>query len=238
MIRLRIADPHAVWKAALTAIVIDPSLGSDEEFSKSGSGIIIAEAIVLTNEHVVAGCKQVAVAPGIPARVLAADADKDLAVIKAAIPLGAPVPISNGNTLGEDADLFTGGFPGIGLNDPDFAMTSGRLSSRKLSGDDIKNYWLLTNQINPGNSGGPLMDETGLVVGVVSAELPVTGIVKKNAPKNARDGMAIRAETVRGFLDDHKIAFESAEKGPLANAAADMRHHAAAASVLVECFED
>lgn len=236
LLRLRIDDPYAMWDAAEYSIRLDPSLGRDRDLVKSGSGIVIGDGVVLTNEHVVAGCSQMAVAPGLPARILASDADKDLAVIRTPIPLGQPVPLSADNSLAPEMDLYTGGYPGIDLANPNFAMTTGRLSARKIDSDDADRYWLLSNQINPGNSGGPLMDDTGRVVGVITAELPVTGIVKKSAPKKAKEGMAVRSEIVRAFLDAHGIAYTTAAKGPVADAAADMKHHAAAVTVLVECF--
>lgn len=235
--RLRVEKPKAMWDAAEFAIEIDPSLGTDSQFTKSGSGIIIGPDLVLTNEHVVAGCTQMAVAPGLPARVLASDADKDLAVIKTTIPLGSAVPFAPTNTLPTDMSLYTGGYPGIGSDAPTFVMTTGKLSTRKIGSDDARDFWLLSNQINPGNSGGPLFDDSGRVVGVVAAELPVTGIVKKTAPKGGHEGMAVRSEWARAFLDKHKIAYTTAEQGPVTNAAADMETHAAAATVLVECFE-
>ncbi|WP_374384648.1 tetratricopeptide repeat-containing serine protease family protein [Dongia sp.] len=236
LLRLRVEDPYAMWDAAEFAIAIDDSLGRDADFTKSGSGIVIGDNLVVTNEHVVAGCKKMAVSPGLPARVLASDAARDLAVIKTSIPLGTPVAIASGNEIAPEMALYTGGYPGLGDDDPTFVMTDGRLADRKLKGDDVLNYWLLTNQIHSGNSGGPLLDSSGLVVGVVAAELPVTGIVKKDAPKNARNGMAIRAEILRGFLDEHDIAYGRADKGPVADAAAGMKRHAAAITVLVECF--
>ncbi|MDY0871949.1 tetratricopeptide repeat-containing serine protease family protein [Dongia rigui] len=235
--RLRVERPKAMWDAAEFTLEIDPSLGTDAQFAKSGSGIVIGSDLVLTNEHVVSGCTQMAVAPGLPARVLASDAGKDLAVIKTTIPLGSPVPFAPGKTLAPEMTLYTGGYPGIGSDAPTFVMTTGQLSTRKIGTDDAPDYWLLSNQINPGNSGGPLFDDSGRVVGVVAAELPVTGIVKKSAPKGAHEGMAVRSEWARAFLDQHHIAYTTAETGPVKDAAADMERHAAAATVLVECFE-
>jgi S1-C subfamily serine protease len=236
MVRLRIADPYAMWGAADFARDIDPALGKEGRLRKMGSGIVIGEDVVLTNEHVVSGCDLAVVSPGLPARVLASDAAQDLAVIKTGIALGEPVPLSGSDDLSTEKDLYTGGYPGIGAAAPDFVMTVGRLAARKISAKDGQDFWLLTNQVHPGNSGGPLMDGSGLVVGVISAELPVTGIVKKDASKDARNGLAIRAAIVRDFLDHHGIAYRTAGAGPVGNASADMKRHAAAATVLVECF--
>ena len=124
----------------------------------------------------------------------------------------------------------------LGTAEPTFVMTTGRRSERKVTGDDMDLYWLLTNQIDPGNSGGPLIDASGRVVGVVAAELPVTGIVKKSAPVGLKEGMAVRAGVVRAFLDRHGIAYRTVAQGSVPKTAADMKRHAAAVSVLVECF--
>jgi S1-C subfamily serine protease len=236
LLRLRIEDPAAVFAAAEYTIIIDPSLGSDDDFSKFGSGIVIGNGVVLTNEHVVAGCSQMAVAPGLPAQIVATDPASDLAVIKTRIPLGDPAAIAPDDTLSAEMDLYTGGYPGVGTAEPTFVMTTGRRSERKVTGDDMDLYWLLTNQIDPGNSGGPLIDASGRVVGVVAAELPVTGIVKKSAPVGLKEGMAVRAGVVRAFLDRHGIAYRTVAQGSVPKTAADMKRHAAAVSVLVECF--
>lgn len=237
--RLRKAEPEAMWNAALYTIEIDPSLGTDSDFKKWGSGILIGPDLVLTNEHVVESCTQMAVAPGLPARVLATDADKDLAVIKTTVQLGASVPFAPGNTVPGDMQLYTGGFPEVDKDTDEarFTMTTGRLSDRKADAETARSFWLLTNQIHPGNSGGPLFDDSGRVVGIIAAERPITGIVKKTAAKGGHEGMAVRGDQARAFLDLHKIAYTTAETGPVTNAAADMENHAAAATVLVECFK-
>jgi len=73
------------------------------------------------------------------------------------------------------------------------------------------------------------------VLGVVVAHIPVTGIVKKSTPKGLQDGIAIRLGAVRSFLDRNKVSYGVVDQGPV-RTAADMRPHAAAISVLVECF--
>jgi hypothetical protein len=64
----------------------------------------------------------------------------------------------------------------------------------------------------------------------------VTGIVKKSAPVGLKEGMAVRAGVVRAFLDRHGIAYRTVAQGSVPKTAADMKRHAAAVSVLVECF--
>lgn len=234
--KLRIADPRAMWDAALAATKLDGSIGSEDEMAGSGSGIIVADNIVITNEHVVEGCTQMSVGPGLAASIVAKDAKRDLAILRTKVSLGDPAALADEAEIPLEMKLRTGGYPGIGDAEPNFVTTSGQRSTRGL-GVEEDEYWLLTNRIDSGNSGGPLLDETGLIRGVVFASLPVTGIVKKSAPKT-REGMAIRIDTVKAYLTENKIAFARAAKGPVAaGTAADMETHIAAVTVLVVCFQ-
>lgn len=235
LLRLKTAEPREMWRAAMSALAIDDNDGGMGDVLGSGSGIVLGDGIVLTNEHVVEHCDRMSVAPGIPAKVVAKDAERDLAVLRTGIQVGAVASLATSPEIGADDRLFTGGYPGIGTDDPTFVVTEGKKSSRDL-GKETADYWLLTNTINPGNSGGPLLDDSGLVRGVVFAALPVTGIVKKTAPKRAHEGMAIRLDTVKGFLDEHKVAYRTLAKGEVAKAA-DMEKHIAAITVLVTCLQ-
>lgn len=231
---LRIADPDAMWEAVVTATTLEDNLGSEDEIAGSGSGVVVADNMVVTNEHVVEGCSQMGIGPGLDAAVVAKDAKRDLAILRTGVTLGPPADLSDKADIAPETVLRTGGYPGIGDAAPSFTITEGERSKRDL-GEESKDYWLLTNRIDPGNSGGPLLDETGLVRGVVFASLPKTGIVKKSAPKT-REGMAIRIDTVKDFLDEHKIAYRTAAKGDV-GAAANMENHIAAITVLVVCFK-
>ena len=233
-LRLKTEDPEALMGAAIHAIGIDPSLGSLDDLAGIGSGIVIGDRLVLTNNHVIRGCGKVAVAPGLPARVKVADEKVDLAVLQTNFDVGDSAVFAQEDKIAEGEVVHTAGFPGPGDSMPNFKMTTGTLTKRPLGELEGAN-WRLTNEVAPGNSGGPLMDGGGRVLGVVVAHVPVTGIVKKTAPKGLHDGIAIRLAVVRGFLDRNKIAYSEAATGPVMSAA-DMRPHAAAISVLVECF--
>jgi S1-C subfamily serine protease len=237
-LRLKTAAPAETWRAAIDSFSIEDSLGDVGNIAGSGSGIVLSDSIVLTNEHVIEYCDKVAVAPGFPAKVVAKDAARDLAVLKVATPVGKVATLATEAPIGAEDALITGGFPGTDLDDPTFAMTEGQRSKRDL-GDAGDEYWLLTNQIGSGNSGGPLLDASGLVRGVVFASLPVTGIVKKSAPKGGKEGMAIHLDTVKGFLDQHRVSYRKAATGPVQPGdAAAMKSHAAAITALVVCLQD
>lgn len=234
-LRLKTEDPEALMDSAIHAIGIDPSLGSLDDLAGLGSGIVIGEKLVLTNNHVISGCAKVAIAPGLPVRVKFADSEADLAVLQTDFPVGDIAVFAQNDEIKEGAEVYTAGFPGPGDSMPNFKMTTGQLANRGLGELDDEN-WRLTNAVAPGNSGGALMDASGRVLGVVVAHIPVTGIVKKDAPVGQQDGIAIRLGVVQRFLGHNKVAFAQVAEGPV-KTAADMRPHAAAISVLVECFD-
>jgi S1-C subfamily serine protease len=236
LLRLKSAKPAEMWHANMRAIAIDDSQGRIDDILATGSGIVIAEDVVVTNAHVVEGCTRVTVAPGIPAKVIAGDAKRDLAILRTAIPAGEIATLAADPDIAPERPLLTGGYPGDGYDSPTYAVTEGRLSQRKVGEVDEVDFWLLTNKIGAGNSGGPLVDEGGLVRGVVFASLPITGIVKKSAPKGGREGMAIRLAILKDFLNEHKIAYRSAT-GEAPASRADLATRIAGMTVLVTCFQ-
>ncbi|MBI1373815.1 MAG: trypsin-like serine protease [Phycisphaera sp.] len=143
-----------------------------------GSGFIVhPEGYIVTNAHVVDGADQVEVTladgSALPARVLASDSQKDLAVIKVDPPAGVKL---HAVELGDSSDLLIGE-PAIAIGNPlgyEHTVTSGIVSatnrelplSQELS---LKGLIQTDASINPGNSGGPLLNAYGQVIGVNSA---------------------------------------------------------------------
>jgi serine protease Do len=141
-----------------------------------GSGSIIHPAgYVLTNAHVVARADELFVhlsdGQRLPARLVAALADDDVAVLKIDPP--SPLPVV---TLGRSDDLLVGettiaiGNP-VGLG---HTVTTGIVSAldRELNparGVSFKGIIQTDAAINPGNSGGPLLNILGEQIGVTTA---------------------------------------------------------------------
>ena len=149
---------------------------SGSQGSGSGSGVVIrSDGYILTNNHVVAGSRelQVLLANGrqVAAQVVGLDPLTDLAVIKVS---GVDLPPA---TLGDSRSLKVGdtvvaiGSP-LGLTG---TVTSGIVSalSRQVgagpAGGTVFNAIQTDAAINPGNSGGALVDLGGTVIGINSA---------------------------------------------------------------------
>ncbi len=137
-----------------------------------GSGFLVdGSGLVVTNNHVVEGSTYLAVQfdqkRKVPAQLLAANADKDIAVLRvnlSAFPesvIAPLVPSDSASQLVVGERVFTIGNP-LGREK---VLTTGVISKveEKSITSDIN--------INPGNSGGPLFNLRGQVTGITTAGL-------------------------------------------------------------------
>jgi S1-C subfamily serine protease len=143
----------------------------------AGTGMIAtADGHVLTNAHVVAGAQEIEVlltdGRSLPARIVGADAEGDLAVLKVdaqnlpVAPLGDSEKVKVGDTvIAVGHALALPGGP---------TVTQGIVSAldrsiREANGAVLRNLIQTDAAINPGNSGGALLDSAGNVIGVNTA---------------------------------------------------------------------
>ena len=142
----------------------------------TGSGVLVSpDGLILTNNHVIDGAKEVAISLSdgrrFGARTLGRDADTDLAVLRGetseTLPVAAlanskgvrqgQIAIAIGNPLGFQSTVTAGIVSAVGR--------SLRAQNGRLIGDVIQTDAAL----NPGNSGGPLANSAGQVIGINTA---------------------------------------------------------------------
>ncbi|MFC6090261.1 S1C family serine protease [Saccharothrix lopnurensis] len=147
-----------------------------------GSGVVLSgDGRILTNNHVVAGARQVTVtlADGrtVDASVLGSDASSDLAVLRAEGVSGLTPAVF------ADSDQVRIGDQVVAIGSPEGlqgTVTSGIVSALDRTvtvpattgrRDAAVSYQAIQTDasINPGNSGGPLVNAAGEVVGINSA---------------------------------------------------------------------
>jgi serine protease Do len=143
-----------------------------------GSGFVIhRDGWVLTNAHVVEGAEVVEVdfgadEPRVPARVVGADAECDVALLKidAKRPLST-VPLGDSDHVVVAEWVLVIGSP-FGL---DHTVTlgivshTGRSDIAPLGRPGSYDFIQTDASINPGNSGGPVMNLRGEVIGIATA---------------------------------------------------------------------
>src|SRR6266851_5430765 len=139
----------------------------------SGSGFIIdADGSILTNNHVVDRAERITVKLSdgrtLRARLIGADPDTDIALIKVDGQSGLPVaPLGDSSTLRMGEWVCAIGNP-LGY---EHTVTVGVVSylGRKLFDKSLDNYIQTDAAINFGNSGGPLINARGEVIGINAA---------------------------------------------------------------------
>lgn len=153
----------------------------EQEVSSSGSGIIIGQnndsILIVTNNHVIEGAKEITVAfcddTAAAATVKGADSSADLAVLEVSTKnmeadtlkkiKVAALGSSDNLRVGEPA-IAIGNALGYGQS-----VTVGYISAlnREVDMDDVSMQLIQTDAaINPGNSGGALLNAGGEVIGI------------------------------------------------------------------------
>lgn len=170
----------------------------------SGSGFRINKDMVLTNHHVVEGCRKLLV-NGQPAAVVGSDNNADIALLTVKNLSGEVAQIRlEPARVGED--IAVAGFPLRGLLSG-FNMTRGSVSSLSGIGGDTR-LLQITAAVQPGNSGGPVVDGAGRVVGMVVSKLSWKTVSMTGAmPENVN--FAINGNTLASFLQAHQAGFAS-----------------------------
>lgn len=142
--------------------------------TSSGSGFIVRNGWIATNEHVVSGSSEVQIrfsnqqiATG---RVRWSNATEDAALISVqSWPSGAQVaPQASWETASVGDQIWTIGAP----YSLEWTLTGGYLSAKRNEIDNQSNFQF-DAAISPGNSGGPLIDRCGRVIGIVTFQMTV-----------------------------------------------------------------
>jgi S1-C subfamily serine protease len=139
----------------------------------AGSGVIVdgQRGLVLTNNHVVEGARQIEVSltdrRRFPAELVGTDPATDLAVLRIRGPELPALP------LGDSGRLQVGDYV-VAIGNPfqlGQTVTAGIVSAldRGIDPQGYESYIQTDAPINPGNSGGPLIALDGSIVGINSA---------------------------------------------------------------------
>jgi serine protease DegQ len=147
--------------------------------SNLGSGVIVSpNGYILTNHHVVEAAEeiQVALADGktLPAHVVGADPETDLAVLKIDANNLPAITFAQADSLNVGDWVLAVGNP-FGVGQTVTAGIVSALGRTHLGINTFENFIQTDAAINPGNSGGALVDAAGNLVGVNSAIYSRTG---------------------------------------------------------------
>jgi len=192
-----------------------------------GSGVIVTnEGHIITNNHVVDQVDEIEVQLSDgrtkKARLVGADSQLDLAVLKIDDPGVKPLKLADSDTVQPGDFVLAIGNP-FGLQE---TVTDGIISWKgRPNSTDFRGDLLQTNAaINPGNSGGPLINLRGEVVGIneqiVSSSGGSQGIgfaIPSNTVRTALESVLKHGRIIRGYLGIVSRAAQSEQQSATDN---------------------
>ena len=184
-----------------------PPPGTGREVS-SGTGFIIGDRQLLTNDHVVRDCRNLrartAEGREITATTRARDNRRDLALLDLREPAGPPLAFRAEPAIRRGESVVTYGFPLAGMLSSGPTLTTGDISA--LAGlADNRAHFQISAPVQPGNSGGPLLDLAGNVVGVITSKLNAQRVAQRTGDIPQNVNFAVKAEEVLAFLREQRI---------------------------------
>lgn len=178
-----------------------PGISRERVEQSLGSGVVVrADGIAVTNYHVIKDATEIRVVFNdgreLPARILDADPQMDIAVIQVQLPAGDTLPFVR---FGDSSSLEVGDVV-LALGNPfgvGQSVSMGIVSAlgRTTAAQNAFADFIQTDAaINPGNSGGALVDSYGNLVGINSA------IYTRGGGSNGI-GFAVPANAVRAVVE-------------------------------------
>jgi len=187
----------------MTDYICNPSSDSIADGDKAGSSgtafFINQKGNLLTNNHVVEGCKSQKINyfnKEYDVKIIATDKTLDLALLKSEVRPKSFISFSKDEPKKRQT-ITAAGYPlGEFLSD-DLKINDGRISALK-GFDNNSNEIQHDIPINPGNSGGPIVNEKGQLVAIA-----VSGMAK-----DITEGLnfGIKSSAAANFLKSNKIS--------------------------------
>ena len=213
---------------------------SGERAASSGTGFLVADGRVLTNHHVVSECGRLvarnAVGNRVPARVLAMDRQRDLAVLSVPASLGPPLTFRDNPPVRRGENVVTYGFPLSGLLSSGPSLTTGNISALAGIRDNPGNFQI-SAAVQPGNSGGPLFDSQANVIGVVVSKLNAARVAEMTGgdiPQNVN--FAVKGTEALAFLRQNGVQPRTAASTGSEKRADEVDAVANPSTVYLQCF--
>jgi S1-C subfamily serine protease len=191
----------------------------DKLVSVSGSGFVVSKnAHIVTNNHVVTDCVgdirgNLAGQAPVKLRVVSTDEENDLALLQGTKKFKEKdIATIRASAVNSGDQVVAIGYPLHGLLTSDLTVTTGIISSLAGVHNDTR-FLQISAPVQPGNSGGPLHDNSGNIVGVVTAGLDALRMAKATGDIPQNVNFAIKTGALRDFLDNSAVPYQTAEPG-------------------------
>jgi hypothetical protein len=205
----------------------------------SGTGFVVAPRQIMTNHHVAEGCRAMSArlpdGREIPAAVIAADRERDLALLRTEADPGPVLAFRRAAEVRRGENVITYGFPLAGLLSSGPTLTTGSVSALAGLGDNPRQIQI-SAPVQQGNSGGPLLDMRGLVVGVIVAKLNAQRIAEATGDIPQNVNFAVKHTEAVDFMREHGVQPLLEDPAGPERTAAEVGEIAHASTVLLRCL--
>jgi len=185
-----------------------PQPGATGRMLSTGTGFVVAPGRALTNAHVIEDCRSVRVrnagGQDLAARVIAADRNRDLALIEVPENAGPALAFRRDMNVRRGEEVVTYGFPLSGLLSSGPTLTTGEISALAGLADNPTQYQM-SAPVQPGNSGGPVLDLGGMVVAVVVSKLNAARIAERTGDIPQNVNFAVKGSEALDFLRRNNV---------------------------------
>ena len=215
---------------------VAPLPAATNKIASTGTGFFASEnGYLITNAHVVDGCRTVRASGVGTLSMIATDEESDLALYVSSEKPRAFARLRGGRGARTGEAVVAIGFPLTGLLSTDPIVTTGIISALSGIRNDRRTIQI-TAPVQPGNSGGPLLGENGSVVGVVVGKLNAIKVAEVigDIPQNVN--FAVSLGTLQSFLNANGVPYkldDSNATKPPADIAAEVSRY----TVLLECLK-
>jgi len=232
--------PSTVSASAKEDNAPEPSSESGKMVSVSGSGFVVSKnAHIVTNNHVVTDCVgdihgNLAGQAPVKLRVVSTDEENDMALLQGTKKFKEKdIATIRASAVNSGDQVVAIGYPLHGLLTSDLTVTTGIISSLAGLHNDTR-FLQISAPVQPGNSGGPLHDNSGNIVGVVTAGLDALRMAKATGDIPQNVNFAIKTGALRDFLDNSAVPYQTAEPGSEMKTA-DIASAARTYAMLISC---
>ena len=229
-------DALALVGAALNVWQEDGGSAQPLKPATYGTGFFVsAEGHIVTSLHVVESCSAVrAEGLGLAREVLRDDAS-DLVLLKARAAPPAVATFRRWPDARQGESVYVFGYPLRRILASEPIITQGMINALAGVGDDPRQIQI-SAEVQPGNSGGPVLDRSGLVVGVVAARMrddlvmQGLGIIPQNI------NFALKLSYVSRLLQSAGLAISTSLPAEQPLSSEEIAERARAFTVPIECL--
>lgn len=188
----------------------------------SGSGFFVSNNYIITNQHVVENCANIAIRGAVsPERVklIASNAQLDLAILYSEELSRNRVALRSNYILAVNDPVYTVGYPLEHAETGDYVVKAASVIDTQVDGASHFTEVEFTDSVEHGNSGGPIMDASQNIVGVVTSKRIYQDQYGNEFTRSAGVGV----DALVWFLQQHHIPYYSmpsyppARQGDIAN---------------------